>query len=113
MSRKVVRVSAVFDFYPDEDDLMAEMSDEQLQEYALDCIVEDFDRFVKYDEVRDALSVEITGDDDSTFSVSNAELETITGFFGELLDDDKLSEAARVSVESIYKKAAQQLGVWK
>ena len=113
MSRKTVRVSAVFDFYPDEDDLMTEMSDEQLQEYAVDCIVEDFDRFVKYNEVRDALSVEIIDEDEQpNISLTGEELETITGFFGELLDNPDLDDIARSRVEAVYKKAAIQLGVW-
>jgi len=113
MTRKVVRVSAVFDFYPDEDDLMTEMSDETLKEYAVDCVAEDFDRFVKYNEVRDALAVEVIDEDEQpNISLTATELETITGFFGELLDNPDLVDEARVNVEAVYKKAAIQMGVW-
>lgn len=113
MTRKVVRVSAIFDFYPDEDDLMTEMSDETLKEYAVDCIVEDFDRFVKYNEVRDALAVEIIDEDEQpNISLTAEEFEALTGFFGEMLDDNDLDENTRRVAESIYKKAAIQLGVW-
>jgi hypothetical protein len=108
---KIVRVSAVFDFYPEEDDLMTEMSDEQLQEYAVDCVVEDFDRFVKYDEVRDALAVEVLESEPD--ELTGADLETITGHFGEMLDNPELDETTRVAIESVYKKVAKKLGVWE
>jgi hypothetical protein len=39
------------------------------------------------------------------------ELETITGFFGEMLDDNTLDDQVRRRVERVYKKAAIELGV--
>lgn len=40
------------------------------------------------------------------------ELETITGHFGEMLDDPELDDSTRIAIERVYKKVAKQLGVW-
>jgi hypothetical protein len=40
------------------------------------------------------------------------ELETITGHFGEMLDDPELDDSTRTAIERVYKKVAKQLGVW-
>jgi hypothetical protein len=56
---KVIRVSLSFDFYPEEDELMTEMSDEQLIEYATDCVVDDIYSYIKDGQVGDMLTAEI------------------------------------------------------
>ena len=44
-------------------------------------------------------------------SFTGEDLETITGFFGEMLDDNTLDDQVRRRVESVYIKAAIKLGV--
>ena len=44
-------------------------------------------------------------------SFTGEDLETITGFFGVMLDDNTLDDQVRRRVESVYKKAAIELGV--
>jgi hypothetical protein len=60
MSR-VVRVSISFDYYPDEDELMLEnnFTEEELIEYYKSAYVDDIYSFVKYNELYDAVNVEI------------------------------------------------------
>ena len=60
MSR-VIRVSISFDYYPDEDELIQEgnMSEEELEEYYKSCYVDDIYSMVKYNEVYEAIEVEI------------------------------------------------------
>jgi hypothetical protein len=108
---KFVRVSASFDFYPSEDDLMSEMTDDEIQDYALDCVVEDIYSFIRDGEVRDVLTVEVL--DGEPDELTSADLETITGNFGEMLDNPELDETTRVAIESVYKKVAKKLGVWE
>lgn len=58
---KVVRVSITFDYYPDEDELIQEgnMSDEELIEYYKSSYIDDIYSFIKYNELYDAVEVEI------------------------------------------------------
>lgn len=58
---KVIRASIAFDYYPDEDELIQEgsMSDEELIEYYKSCYIDDIYSFVKYNELSDAVEVEI------------------------------------------------------
>ena len=60
MSR-VVRVSISFDYYPDEDELMLEnnFTEEGMIEYYKSAYVDDIYSFVKYNELYDAVNVEI------------------------------------------------------
>jgi hypothetical protein len=60
MSR-VVRVSISFDYYPDEDELMLEnnFTEEELIEYYKSAYVDDIYSFVKYNELYEAVNVEI------------------------------------------------------
>jgi hypothetical protein len=63
MSR-VVRVSISFDYYPDEDELMLEnnFTEEELIEYYKSAYVDDIYSFVKYNELYDAVNVEIVNE---------------------------------------------------
>jgi hypothetical protein len=58
---RVVRVSISFDYYPDEDELMIEnnFTEEELIDYYKSAYVDDIYSFVKYNELYDAVSVEI------------------------------------------------------
>lgn len=58
---KVIRVSISFDYYPDEDELIQEgsMSDDELTEYYKSCYIDDIYSFVKYNELADAIDVQI------------------------------------------------------
>jgi hypothetical protein len=56
---KVIRTSIVFDYYPDEDELMSEMTDEEQMAYCREMMVDDIYSFVKYNEVFEAVDVEI------------------------------------------------------
>jgi hypothetical protein len=61
---KVYRVGLVFSFEPEGDhaEMFEDMdkTEEQLIAYMKNLVSEDIDRYVKYNEVFDALSVEIT-----------------------------------------------------
>jgi hypothetical protein len=61
MMSRVVRVSISFDYYPDEDELMIEnnFTEEELIDYYKSAYVDDIYSFVKYNELYDAVSVEI------------------------------------------------------
>jgi len=61
MMSKVIRVSISFDYYPDEDELIQEgnMSDDELIEYYKSAYIDDIYSFVKYNELYDAVEVEI------------------------------------------------------
>ncbi len=58
---RVIRVSISFDYYPDEDELMIEnnFTEEELIDYYKSAYVDDIYSFVKYNELYDAVSVEI------------------------------------------------------
>lgn len=58
---KVIRVSISFDYYPDEDDIMIEndFTEEELVEYYKSAYVDDIYSFVKYNELYEAVDVEI------------------------------------------------------
>jgi hypothetical protein len=58
---KVIRVSISFDYYPDEDDIMIEndFTEGELVEYYKSAYVDDIYSFVKYNELYEAVDVEI------------------------------------------------------
>jgi hypothetical protein len=56
---KTIRTSIVFDYYVDEDELMSEMTEEEQIEYCRGMMVDDIYSFVKYNEVQDAVNVEV------------------------------------------------------
>ena len=58
---KVIRVSISFDYYPEEDELMLdrELSEEEMIEYYKSCYIDDVYSFVKYNELYDAVEVEV------------------------------------------------------
>jgi hypothetical protein len=56
---KVIRASISFDYYPDEDDLMSDMSEDEMLEYAKSSYIDDIYSFVKYNELEEAVSVEV------------------------------------------------------
>lgn len=56
---KVIRTSIVFDYYPDEDELLMDMSEEEQLQYCKETMIEDIYSFVKYNELADAVDVEI------------------------------------------------------
>lgn len=60
MARKIVRTSIVFEFYPDEDELIedSEMTEEEMLEYYKSLAVDDIYGFVKYNELYDVINVE-------------------------------------------------------
>jgi hypothetical protein len=57
----VVRVSISFDYYPDEDELILEnnFTEEELIDYYKSAYVDDIYSFVKYNELYDAVNVEV------------------------------------------------------
>jgi hypothetical protein len=65
---KVYRVGLVFNFEPDGEhaEMFEDMdkTEEQLIDYMKNLVCEDIDRYVKYNEVFDGLSVEIIEDAD-------------------------------------------------
>jgi hypothetical protein len=56
---KVIRASITFDYYPDEDDLMSDMSEDEMLEYAKSSYIDDIYSFVKHNELAEAISVEL------------------------------------------------------
>lgn len=56
---KVIRASIIFDYYPDEDNLMTELNEDEQIEYVRESMIEDIYSFVKYGEVADAINVEV------------------------------------------------------
>jgi hypothetical protein len=56
---KVIRASISFDYYPDEDDLMSDMTEDEMLEYAKSSYIDDIYSFVKYNELAEAVSVEV------------------------------------------------------
>lgn len=56
---KVIRASIVFDYYPDEDNLMTDMSEADQIEYVRESMIDDIYSFVKYNEVAEAINVEV------------------------------------------------------
>jgi hypothetical protein len=56
---KVIRTSISFDYYPEEDELMSEMTEEEQMTYCREMMVDDIYSFVKYNEVFEAVSVEV------------------------------------------------------
>ena len=58
MSR-VVRASISFDYYPEDDEMMDNMTDAEILEYAKSSYIDDIYSFVKYNELADAVEVRI------------------------------------------------------
>jgi hypothetical protein len=56
---KTIRVSITFDYYPDEDELMSDMTEDEMLEYAKSSYIDDIYSFVKYNELEEAVSVEV------------------------------------------------------
>jgi hypothetical protein len=56
---KVIRASISFDYYPDEDNIMTDLSPEEQIEYVRESMIEDIYSFVKYNEVAEAIKVEV------------------------------------------------------
>jgi hypothetical protein len=56
---KVIRASITFDYYPDQDDLMSDMTENEMLEYAKSSYIDDIYSFVKYNELEEAVSVEV------------------------------------------------------
>jgi hypothetical protein len=56
---RVIRASITFDYYPDEDDLMSDMTENEMLEYAKSSYIDDIYSFVKYNELEEAVSVEV------------------------------------------------------
>jgi hypothetical protein len=59
MAGRIIRASISFDHYPEEDELMIDMSDEDRLAYVKSSYIDDIYSFVKYDELADAVSVEV------------------------------------------------------
>jgi len=61
MSNRVIRVGVMFEFYPDgeHEDLFEGMTQKQIISNAKSMTSDDIDRLVKYNEVWDALQVEV------------------------------------------------------
>jgi hypothetical protein len=59
---KVIRASISFDYYPEEDELMSEMTEEEQMTYCREMMVDDIYSFVKYNEVFEAVSVEVVNE---------------------------------------------------
>jgi hypothetical protein len=59
---KVIRASISFDYYPEEDELMSEMTEEEQITYCREMMVDDIYSFVKYNEVFEAVSVEVVNE---------------------------------------------------
>ncbi len=59
---KVIRASISFDYYPEEDELMIDMSGEEQLEYVKSSYIDDIYSFVKYDELSEAVSIEVIED---------------------------------------------------
>jgi hypothetical protein len=56
---KVIRASIVFDYYPEDDELMEGMTEAEMREYVKSSYIDDIYSFVKYNELADAVQVEI------------------------------------------------------
>jgi hypothetical protein len=56
---KVIRASISFDYYPEEDDLMSDMTDDEMLEYVKSSYIDDIYSFVKHHELDDAIIVEV------------------------------------------------------
>jgi hypothetical protein len=56
---KVIRASISFDYYPEEDELMEGMTEAEMLEYVKSSYIDDIYSFVKYNELADAVEVEI------------------------------------------------------
>jgi hypothetical protein len=59
---KVIRTSISFDYYPEEDEIMSEMTEEEQITYCREMMVDDIYSFVKYNEVFEAVSVEVVNE---------------------------------------------------
>ena len=59
---KTIRASIVFDYYPDEDNIMTSLSPDEQIEYVRESMIEDIYSFVKYNEVAEAIKVEFVND---------------------------------------------------
>jgi hypothetical protein len=62
---KVIRTSISFDYYPEEDELMSEMTEEEQMTYCREMMVDDIYSFVKYNEVFEAVSVEVVNEQEA------------------------------------------------
>lgn len=58
----IIRTSITFDYYPDEDELMQGMTEEEQLTYCKESMIEDIYSFIKYNELADAVDVEIIND---------------------------------------------------
>lgn len=56
---KVIRTSIIFDYYPHEDEIMKDLSPEDQIEYARESMIEDVYSYVKYNEVAEAINIEV------------------------------------------------------
>ena len=59
MAGKVIRASISFDYYPEEDELMIDMSEDEQLEYVKSSYIDDIYSFVKHNELAEAVSVEV------------------------------------------------------
>lgn len=59
---KVIRASISFDYYPDEDNIMTDLSPEEQIEYVRESVIEDICSFVKYNELAEAIDVEVVNE---------------------------------------------------
>ena len=62
MPGRIIRASISFDYYPEEDELMIDMSDEDRLAYVKSSYIDDIYSFVKYDELSEAVSIEVIED---------------------------------------------------
>lgn len=56
---RVIRTSITFDYYPDEDELMSDMTEDEQMAYCKETMIEDIYSYVKYNEVAEAIDVEV------------------------------------------------------
>lgn len=56
---KVIRASIVFDYYPEEDNIMTDLSEDEQLDYVRESMIEDIYSFVKYNEVAETINLEV------------------------------------------------------
>lgn len=59
---QVIRASISFDYYPEEDELMSDLTEEEKLEYVKSSYIDDIYSFVKYNELEDAVVVEVVNE---------------------------------------------------
>ena len=59
---QVIRASISFDYYPEEDELMFNLTEEEKLEYVKSSYIDDIYSFVKYNELQDAVVVEVVNE---------------------------------------------------